>query len=119
MCPALRHKRASSFLGGIIMTPNHRLPSLLDHFGPSLGDSARDCIERAALCSHLAKLMNGRLRMQLYELKNQNIRTAMTKWSRRIDIKCDRDRHFGLLSIGLRGASAIRVHSHENWIDAA
>lgn len=101
------------------MSAKCHLPSVLDHFGPTLGDSARACIERAALCSHLAKVARGRLRGKLYELKNQNIRSAIVKWSSKIEIKCDRDRHFGLLSIGLRGTHSVRVHSHENWIDAA
>lgn len=101
------------------MSVKVHLPSVLDHFGPTLRDSARVCIERAALCSHLAKLASGRLRGKLYGLKNQNIRSAIANWSGKIDIKCDRDRHFGLLSIGLRGARSNRVHTHENWIDAA
>ncbi|OWY72966.1 hypothetical protein B7486_01065 [cyanobacterium TDX16] len=83
------------------------------------GDSIRACIERASLCSHLAKLTTGSLRRKLYGLKNQNIRAAIAGNSIELEIKCDRDRYFGLLSIGVRGAHAIRVHSHENWIDAA
>lgn len=101
------------------MRPSHCHLSVLKCFAPCLGDSARQCLRRAALCSSLAKLARGSVRKQLYRLKNLNIRAALRCASGLVEIRADRDRYFGLLSVRLAGADGVRVHTHENWIDAA
>lgn len=76
-------------------------------------------MRRAALCSHLAKLVRGQPKKKLYRLKNENIRSALKTKSALVEVACDWDRHFGLLSIRLHGTDGVRVHTHENWINAA
>ena len=93
--------------------------TVLDCFGPCNGDTARQCMGRAALCSRLAKLVRGQARKKLYRQKNANIRSASRCSSGLIEIQADRDRYFGLLSVRIGGPGGIRVHTHENWIDAA
>lgn len=93
--------------------------TVLDCFSPCPGDTARHCLRRANLCSRLAKLVRGQARKKLYRLKNENIRAAVERSADQIEIRCDRDRHFGLLSVRLKGRDLVRVHTHENWIDAA
>lgn len=101
------------------MQRNHVPESVLDCFSPCHGDTARTCMRRADTCSRLAKLVRGKARKKLYRLKNENIRAALRCSSGQIEIHCDRDRHFGLLSVRLVGRDPVRVHTHENWIDAA
>ncbi len=97
----------------------HRQSSVLDYLAPSHWDTARQCLRRAALCSHLAKLARGRARRKLYRLKNANIRAALHCSPGLVEIRADHDRYFGLLSVRLNGADGVRVHTHENWVDAA
>ena len=92
---------------------------VLDFFGPCIGDSAHQCLRRADLCSRLAKLVRGDARKKLYRLKNANIRAALERNSGEVEVHADNDRYFGLLSVRLRGSDNVRVHTHENWIDAA
>lgn len=101
------------------MNKRKALVTVLDHLCLSRAESARVCIERAWLCSRLAKLVGGGLRAKLYRMKNQNIRAAIAGGSAKLEITFDNDRHIGLLSIGIRGANEFRVHSHESWIAAA
>lgn len=101
------------------MPLTHCQPTVLDYFGPCRGDSARHCLLRAALCSHLAKLVRGRVRKTLYRLKNANIRAALDCPSEEVEVRSDHDRYFGLLSVRLTESDGVRVHTHENWIDAA
>lgn len=101
-----------------MQTP-YRPVSVLDCFAPCQGDTARQRLCRADLCSRLAKLVRGQARKKLYQLKNANIRAALEHSSNQIEIRGDRDRYFGLLSVGLKGTHCIRVHTHENWIEAA
>jgi hypothetical protein len=101
------------------MQPTHRQSSVLDCFAPGWGDSARQCLRRAALCSRLAKLASGRKRKKLYQLKNANIRAALRLSPELVRIHADHDRYFGLLSVRLNSSEGVRVHTHENWIDAA
>jgi hypothetical protein len=76
-------------------------------------------MRRAALCSRLAKLVGGQARRKLYRLKNTNIRTARKCSPELIEVHADQDRYFGLLSVRISGPDGVRVHTHENWIDAA
>lgn len=101
------------------MQQRHRPIYVLDCFTPCLGDTARQCLRRADLCSRLAKLVRGQARKKLYRLKNANIRTALERNSGQIAVHADNDRYFGLLSVRLNDSDDIRVHTHENWIDAA
>ncbi|HMQ14384.1 MAG TPA: hypothetical protein PKC49_00265 [Phycisphaerae bacterium] len=52
-------------------------------------------------------------------MKNVNIRAALRCSPGLVEIRADRDRYFGLLSVRLNGPDGVRVHTHENWIDAA
>lgn len=97
----------------------HRQSYVLDSFAPCHGDTARQCLKRAALCSRLAKLVRGDARKKLYRLKNANIRATLRCSSAAVEIHGDQTRYFGLLSVQLNGADSVRVHTHENWIDAA
>ena len=101
------------------MQQSHRQLSVLDCFAPCNRDTARQCLMRAALCSRLAKLVRGRARKMLYRLKNANIRAALRCSSGLVEIHSDQSRYFGLLSVRLNGPDCVRVHTHENWIDAA
>lgn len=101
------------------MKPICRQTTVLDCFGPCPGDTARECLRRAALCSRMAKLASGRTRRKLYRLKNANIRAAVLCSPELIEIRADHDRFYGLLSVRLDSADGVRVHTHENWIDAA
>ena len=101
------------------MRQTYRQLSVLDCFAPCDGDTARQCLSRAALCSRLAKIARGLVRKKLYRLKNANIRAALRCAPGLVEIRADRDRYFGLLSVRLDGADGVRVHTHENWIDAA
>lgn len=96
----------------------HKL-SVLDFFGPCHGDTARQNLWRASLCSRLAKLVRGQARKKLYRLKNTNIRAALECSSGLVEIRADRSRYFGLLSVRLNGSDGVRVHTHENWMDEA
>jgi len=100
-------------------THTHCQSSLLDCFAPCHGDSARHCLRRAALCSRLAKFVGGQARKKLYRLKNANIRAALKCSPGLVEIHGDQNRYFGLLSVRLNGLAGVRVHTHENWIDAA
>lgn len=100
------------------MLATHRQPSVLDFFAPCARDTAPQCLRRAALCSRLAKVVRGHVRQKLYRLKNRNIRAATKRSSSRIEVVADNDRYFGLLSVRLNGSHGVRVHTHENWIDA-
>jgi len=97
----------------------HRKTFVLDCFAPVHGDSARECIKRASLCSRLAKLVRGRAREKLYRLKNSNIRSALAAAPSLLEIHGDQTRYFGLLSVRLTGSDGVRVHTHENWINVA
>lgn len=101
------------------MQQSYRQSTVLDHFAPCHGDTARQCLERAALCSRLAKIVRGYARKKLYRLKNTNIRAALRCSSEFIEIRADRDRYFGLLSVRFNGSNSVRVHTHGNWIYAA
>jgi hypothetical protein len=94
-----------------------RQSSVLDGFAPCHGDTARECMMRAAVCSRFAKLVAGAARERLYRLKNANIRAALRCSRGVIEVVVDRDRCYGLLSVRLRGADNVRVHTHENWIN--
>lgn len=100
------------------MQPTQRQSSVLDCFAPGHGDTARQCLRRAALCSRLAKLVRGYVREKLYRLKNANIRAALKCSPELIEVLADNDRYYGLLSVRLSGSNGVRVHTHENWIDA-
>ena len=91
---------------------------VLDCFAPFHGDTARQRLERAALCSRLAKLARGHARKKLYRLKNANIRAALRCSPELVEIHADHGRYFGLLSVRLNRSKGVRVHTHENWIDA-
>ena len=93
--------------------------TVLDCLAPLDGDSARQCLRRADLCSRFAKCCRGQTQKKLYRLKNLNIRTALSCPTSDVEVVVDRDRYFGLLSVRLNGTDGLRVHSHENWIDAA
>ena len=97
---------------------NRATSSVLDHLAPSPTDSARECLSQAAVCSRLAKLVTGTVRAKLYLLKNRNIRVAITSRRSGVEICCDRDLYFGLLSVRLKDGN-MRVHTHENWLLAA
>lgn len=101
------------------MQPSQNKSSVLDCFGPLHGDTARQCLRRAALCSRFAKLVRGQARKKLYRLKNANIRAALNCTSGLVEIRADQSRYFGLLSVRLNGLDGVRVHTHENWMDAA
>jgi hypothetical protein len=101
------------------MQQNYCQLSVLDCFAPCNGDTALQYMRRAALCSRLAKLVRGQARKKLYRLKNANIRSARRCSSGLIEIHVDQDRYFGLLSVRINGPDGVRVHTHENWIDAA
>lgn len=101
------------------MQQTYRQSSVLDCFAPCHGDAARQCLRRAALCSRLAKFVRGQARKKLYRLKNENIRAALRCSSALVEIHGDQSCHFGLLSVRLNGSGGVRVHTHENWIDAA
>jgi len=101
------------------MQETHGQSSVLDFFAPCHGDTARGCLMRAALCSRLAKLVRGRAQKKLYRLKNANIRAALRSSSGLVEVRADQTRYFGLLSVQLNGSDGVRVHTHENWIDAA
>ena len=101
------------------MRPTYKPLTLLDHLGPSPADSAQACMRRAVLCSRLAKLAHGALRDRLYRLKNNNVRIARDHHPGSLEFDVDRDRFFGLLSVRLRGAPSVCVHTHENWLDPA
>lgn len=101
------------------MQRNHHPMYVLDCFTPCPGDSARQCLRRARMCSRLAKLVRGQARKKLYRLKNANIRAAIKCGSGQLEIRADHDRYFGLLSVRLNGSDGLRLHTHENWIDAA
>lgn len=96
-----------------------RKPTVLECFTPCHGDTARQCLKRAALCSRLAKLVRGPTRRQLYRLKDTNIRAALRCSPELIEIRADHDRYHGLLSVGMNDSDRVRVHTHENWIDVA
>ena len=93
-------------------------PSVLDCFAPCAGDTARQWLRRARLCSRLAKLVRGHSRKKLYRLKNANIRAALDGDSGSIAVHGDRIRYFGLLSVQFTGRELVRVHTHENWLNA-
>ena len=99
--------------------PTYHPSTVLDYLAPSPSDSARQCLGRAALCSRLAKRAPGPCRKKLYRLKNENIRAASRCAPGRVHVHSDHDRYFGLLSVQIDGAHGLRVHTHENWIDAA
>lgn len=101
------------------MQQSHRQSTILDCFAPCYGDTARQCMRRAALCSRLAKLVRGQERKKLYRQKNANIRAARRCASALIDVCADQGRYFGLLSVRINGSGGVRVHTHENWINAA
>jgi len=101
------------------MHKSHCQVSVLDCFAPCNGDTALQCMRRAALCSRLAKFVGGQARKKLYRLKNTNIRAARRCAPGLIEIRADQDRYFGLLSVRISGPGGVRVHTHENWIDAA
>jgi hypothetical protein len=73
----------------------------------------------ASLCNRLAKLARGRTRADMYRLKNKCLRRLIAADDRLIDVLVDKDRFPGLLSIRLRIAPKLSLHSHENWLDAA
>ncbi len=100
------------------MQVTHRQPCVLDYFAPCRRDTARQCLERAELCSRLAKRARGQLRTKMYRLKDANIRAALRAAPEGIEIVADNDRYFGLLSVSLRGCDGVRVHTHENWMGA-
>lgn len=91
----------------------------LDFLAPTHADSARACLLRASVCSRLAKLVAGSVRRKLYQLKDQNILRAIVLSGGEVEIRCDKDLYFGLISIRLNGFERVRVHSHENWLAAA
>lgn len=99
------------------MKPIFCQTTVLDCFEPCPGDTALECMRRAALCSRMAKLASGYTRRKLYRLKNANIRAALRCSPGLVEIRADRDRYFGLLSVRLNGADGVRVHTHENWIN--
>lgn len=101
------------------MQETQRQTTVLDCFAPTHGDTARECLSRAALCSRLAKLARGHARKTLYRLKNANIRAALRCSPELVEIHADQGRYFGLLSVRLSRSESVRVHTHENWIDAA
>lgn len=101
------------------MQQTHRQSSVLDCFAPTHGDNAREYLSRAALCSRLAKLTRGHARKKLYRLKDANIRAALRCSPGLVEIHADHGRCFGLLSVRLNRSEGVRVHTHENWIDAA
>lgn len=93
--------------------------TMLNCFGPCDGDTAHQCMRRAALCSRLAKRVRGQARTQLYRHKNANIRAACKYSSTLVEVRADHDRYFGLLSVREKRPDGVRVHTHENWIDVA
>ena len=101
------------------MRPTCTPLALFDHLAPSPADSAQVCMRRAVSCSRLAKVAHGALRDRLYCLKNSNIQFARDHHPRSLEFDVDSDRFFGLLSVRLRGAPSVRVHTHENWLDPA
>ena len=101
------------------MRPTGAPLTLLDHLSPSPSDSAQACMRRAVSCSRLAKVAHGALRDRLYGLKNSNIRVARDHHPQSLEFDVDSDRFFGLLSVRLRAAPSVRVHTHENWLDPA
>ena len=90
---------------------------LLDHLTPYGSTNVTECMRRAYLCNKLAKLVRGHLRHRLYRMKDSNILKARELGILQLRITVDHDLHHGLLSIGLRDDPAIRVHTHENWLD--
>lgn len=100
------------------MHQNRQQASVLDCFAPCARDSAQQCLIRAAMCSRLAKLVGGQVRKKLYRLKNANIRAALKRPSGSVEVVADNDRYLGLLSVRLCGSESLRVHTHENWLDA-
>lgn len=93
--------------------------TIVDYLGPAYLEAPRDCIARAALCSRLAKLVTGPLRAKLYHIKDQNIRAVLNSNRNAVEITSDHDHYFGLLSVRLLGKTTIRVHTHENWLEAS
>jgi len=76
-------------------------------------------MRRAALCSRLAKIIRGHGRKKLYRQKDANIRAARMRSSGLIEIHADQGRYFGLLSVRINGPGGVRLHTHENWMNAA
>lgn len=99
------------------MQQNHRQSSVLDFFGPCHGDTALQCLKRAALCSRLAKLVRVPTQKKLYRLKNANIRASLRCSSGLVEIRPDQGRYFGLDSVQFNGVERVRVHTHENWLN--
>ncbi len=92
--------------------------SVLDCFVPYSGDSVRQCLLRAAICSRLAKIVSDvPLRRKLYRYKHQNIRACLAQSRGEVEVRADRDRYFGLLSVRLCNGTGVWVHTHQNWIN--
>ena len=101
------------------MQPSHCQSTVLDCLAPRQGEDARQSLRRAALCSRLAKLVQGNVRDKLYRLKDANICAAISTSPEQVEISVDNDRHFGLLSVRMIGTNDVRVHTHENWLARA
>lgn len=101
------------------MEEDRRPFSVLDCLAATHGDSAEQCLRLARLCSRLAKLVRGSMREKLYRLKNDNISEALRRSPSRVQICSDMECFPGLLSVWLVGQPRVRVHTHENWFDAA
>ena len=60
--------------------------TVLDGLAPRRGEHARHHLERAQLCSRIAKIAQGNARDKLYRLKNENINAAIHSSSEAFEI---------------------------------
>lgn len=75
----------------------------------------RMLFERAQRYSQLAKVLGGKSRARLYELKNAALRQLLQKGSEQnIAVGVDRDLYPGLIVVSVRGCGAL--HTHEGWL---
>jgi len=101
------------------MRPNQLAYSVLNQLAPMPTDSARECLLRAVTCNRLAKLAIGSTRRKLYRLKDKNIKLALKAHPADVEVCCDHELYPGLMSVRLKDAVHLRLHTHENWLREA
>jgi hypothetical protein len=93
--------------------------TLFDFLRPCVRDTPTFLMQKAVVCSAVAKMARGHTRRSLYRIKDQNLVAVQRDYPEQISIKTDHDRYVGLLSFSCRARPGLRVHSHPGWLGAA
>lgn len=73
-------------------------------------------MKQACICNRLAKIAHSSTRKSLYQMKDENIRMAMSLDPDNVVTNIDHNLHYGLLTVQHKNLLYITLHTHENWL---